>query len=167
MDPRIEKLRAAGFSDADIAEYLKDTPPSTADAGGGAEQEPPSVSPVVPETQANNVVPGTGMMEGLATAAAGISPSADTLTKIGEGALAYKVGEQPVLPIRLERQQMPRLKQGARHGSMLNFLLWQDRLCPHKRQYKLLLCKQHSLLLPLRRKHHKCKRQKVLCRSWH
>ena len=90
MDPRIEKLRAAGFSDADIAEYLKDTPPSTADAGGGAEQEPPSVSPVVPETQANNVVPGTGMMEGLATAAAGISPSADTLTKIGEGALAYK-----------------------------------------------------------------------------
>ena len=91
MDPRIEKLRASGFSDADIAEYLKESPPSTAGSAAPAvEQEPPSVSAVVPETQANNVVPGTSMMEGLATAAAGITPSADTLTKIGEGALAYK-----------------------------------------------------------------------------
>ena len=92
MDPRIEKLRAAGFSDADITEYLKESPPTTAGVGAApaVEQEPPSVSPVVPETQANNVVPGTSMMEGVATAAAGITPSADTLTKIGEGALAYK-----------------------------------------------------------------------------
>lgn len=90
MDPRIEKLRAAGFNDADIAEYLKESPPSTAGAEATATQEPPSVGMEVPPTQANNVVPGTGMMEGAATALAGISPSADTLVKIGEGALAYK-----------------------------------------------------------------------------
>ena len=34
MDPRIEKLRAAGFSDADITEYLKESPPTTAGVGG-------------------------------------------------------------------------------------------------------------------------------------
>jgi len=92
MDPRIEKLRAAGFNDADIAEYLKETPPSTAGVGAEAvaTQEPPSVSAVVPETQANNVVPPSNMLENAATALAGISPSADTLVKIGEGALAYK-----------------------------------------------------------------------------
>ena len=90
MDPRIEKLRAAGFNDADIAEYLKESPPSTAGAEAVATQEPPSVGMEVPPTQANNVVPGTSMLEGAATAVAGITPSTDTLVKIGEGALAYK-----------------------------------------------------------------------------
>lgn len=75
MDPRIEKLKAAGFSDEDIKEYLAESPPATA-AGESVVNEPPSVSMEVPPTAPGAVAPDSGVMETLGTVGAAVAPYA-------------------------------------------------------------------------------------------
>lgn len=75
MDPRVAKLQAAGFSDQDIAEYLKENPapPSTASATDtGA--EPPSVSMEVPPTNPADVPPETSGLEIAGSVANAVGP---------------------------------------------------------------------------------------------
>lgn len=94
MDPRVEKLRAAGFSDQDIQEYLKDNPapPSTATSNQVTGTEPSSVSMEVPPTNPADIPPEPSWMETGATALRAIMPEnpTDLAIKGGEGYLAYK-----------------------------------------------------------------------------
>ena len=91
-DPRIQKLRDAGFNDQDIAEYLASSPPPTASASAASSSEPPSVSPEVPATAPADVAPEPTWLERGATALKAIAPEnlTDAATKAGEGYLAYK-----------------------------------------------------------------------------
>jgi len=73
MDPRIEKLRAAGFSEQDIQDYLAESPPVTA-AGESVVAEPPSVSMEVPATEPSAVAPEPGVMETLGTVGTAVAP---------------------------------------------------------------------------------------------
>jgi hypothetical protein len=75
MDPRIEKLKAAGFSDEDIKEYLASSPPATA-AGESVVAEPPSVSMEVPATAPGAVAPDMSAAEVAGTVGAAVAPYA-------------------------------------------------------------------------------------------
>jgi len=91
-DPRIQKLRDAGYNDQDIAEYLASSPPPTASASAAGSSEPPSVSLEVPATAPADVAPEPTWMERGATALKAIAPDnlTDLATKAAEGLLAYK-----------------------------------------------------------------------------
>jgi hypothetical protein len=122
MDPRIEKLKAAGFSDDDIKEYLASSPPP-----GGADQqsagaEPPSVNMEVPPTEAAAVPPEANWMEKGVTAAKAIIPDnpMDALVKVGEGALAYK-GLQAWKQSSLASQARAAAEQAAEAGRQARF----------------------------------------------
>jgi len=91
-DPRIQKLRDAGYNDQDIEEYLRSSPAPTASASAAGSTEPPSVSAEVPATNPADVAPEPTWLERGATTLKAIAPEnlTDAATKVGEGLLAYK-----------------------------------------------------------------------------